>query len=234
MGQVSYFLHDGQGSTRALVDGSGNIRSSELYTYEAFGNLISGQSNPAASYLYTGQQFDALISLYSLRARYFNPKDGRFLSRDTANIKITNPVEINRYNYAANNSISYFDPIGKEAIEENAFLNQNSKNETAPVVANEDVADSAIEQIVVEQDEATSTTIHGAQRLAERGFSEADIALTKSGTIYKQADGATVYVKEVTAGRYNVIVEGERGIITALKNIRLRAFTKLAERYGWK
>jgi len=35
-------------------------------------------------YLYTGQQFDALTGLYSLRARYYDPALGRFLSRDPA------------------------------------------------------------------------------------------------------------------------------------------------------
>ena len=109
---ISYLLHDGQGSTRALADGSGNLRSSELYTYDAFGNLISDQTNPATSYLYTGQQFDVLTSLYSLRARYYNPGDGKFLSRDTVSIDPGNPVELNRYSYAINNVINRIDPSG--------------------------------------------------------------------------------------------------------------------------
>jgi len=127
---ISYLLHDGQGSTRALVDGSGNLRSSELYTYDAFGNLISGQSNPATNYLYTGQRFDALTTLYSLRTRYYNPTDGRFGSRDTNDIDLNNPTELNPYVYTSNNSINRIDPNGRE-LEEYGELNQQSEKEKA-------------------------------------------------------------------------------------------------------
>jgi len=149
---ISYFLHDGQGSTRALVDGSGNVRSSELYTYDAFGNLISGQTNLATSYLYTGQQFDAPTSLYSLRARYYNPNDGRFVSRDINNIDSNNPIELNRYVYTSNNSINKIDPNGRE-LEEYGALNQNSNQEKSATaeLGEETVADAdAVVELKIE------------------------------------------------------------------------------------
>ncbi|MCA9915125.1 MAG: hypothetical protein KC496_17340, partial [Anaerolineae bacterium] len=52
------------------------------YEYDAFGNL-QGDPTLETSYLYTGQQFDPLTELYSLRARYYDPTLGRFLSQDT-------------------------------------------------------------------------------------------------------------------------------------------------------
>jgi hypothetical protein len=79
----------------------------------------------------------------------------------------------------------------------------------------------------------TATTIHGAEQLAARGFTEADISLTRTGTELMQEDGATVYLKEITPGRYNVLVEGERGVITALKNVPWDKVAKLASNYGW-
>lgn len=51
-------------------------------------------------------------------------------------------------------------------------------------------------------DEGISATAHGAEKLAEREFTGADIALTKSGETLTQADGATVYLKEVSSGRF--------------------------------
>ena len=82
-------------------------------------------------------------------------------------------------------------------------------------------------------EEGLAATAHGAEQLAERGFSGSDIALTKSGEVLTQSDGATVYVKEVASGRFNVIVEGQRGVVTALKNIPQGAVSRLAQNYGW-
>jgi RHS repeat-associated protein len=85
-------------------------------------------------YRYTGQQFDAPTGLYSLRARYYNPALGRFLSRDTAGIRLANPADLNRYSYAANNSINASDPTGQQTLGEYAQENQQTAEEE-PVVA---------------------------------------------------------------------------------------------------
>ena len=106
----SYYLQDGQGSTRALTDASGAITDS--YSYTAFGETYSQSGATPNTYLFTGQQYDAGTGLYSLRARYYNPGLGRFLSRDSAEVLYGNPVELNRYAYAANNPVNYYDPSG--------------------------------------------------------------------------------------------------------------------------
>lgn len=121
LGQVSAgatrtVLPDGQGSTRLLADASGTVI--ERYTYDAFGALRSGPTTPPTAYLYTGQQFDAHTGLYSLRARFYQPDRGRFLSRDTYNHALTNPGEFNRYSYVANNPINASDPLGLMAMVE--------------------------------------------------------------------------------------------------------------------
>ena len=107
---VSYFLPDMLGSTRALTNTTGTITAS--YTYTAFGDVLTQTGTPNTDYLYTGQQYDSTTDLYSLRARYYNPTDGRFLSRDTWAYNFQNPVELNRYVYAMGNPISYTDPSG--------------------------------------------------------------------------------------------------------------------------
>jgi RHS repeat-associated protein len=109
-GTLSYYLLDGQGSVRGLTSTSGTLTDS--YSYDAFGQLTSGQTNPASNYLYTGQQYDSLSGLYDLRARYYNPAQGRFLSQDTWRVDYKNPIELNRYGYTANNPVNYSDPSG--------------------------------------------------------------------------------------------------------------------------
>jgi RHS repeat-associated protein len=66
----------------------------------------------ATKYLYTGQQFDAETGQYSLRARYYQPTIGRFTGRDAWAINYSDPLELNRYVYTANNPLDYEDPSG--------------------------------------------------------------------------------------------------------------------------
>ena len=77
-------------------------------------------------------------------------------------------------------------------------------------------------------------TAHGDGRLTERKFSPQEVAEAKTGRVMTQADGAKVYVKEVRPGRFNVVVEGSRGIITGMKNLDQRALSNLARNYGWQ
>lgn len=81
----------------------------------------------------------------------------------------------------------------------------------------------------------SKATKHGGERLKERGFSGSDISNTKNtSNIKTQGDGAKVYIKEVSPGKYNVIVEGDRGIITALKNISKKSLDRLTKNYNWR
>ncbi|NJL54040.1 RHS repeat-associated core domain-containing protein [bacterium] len=109
-GTPYYLLGDAQGSTRLLVTSSGTVDESS--TYDAFGVLQHSAAAPGTTYRYTGQQYDAATGLYSLRARYYQPADGRFLTRDTYPIDFQNPVELNRYGYTANNPVNGTDPSG--------------------------------------------------------------------------------------------------------------------------
>jgi len=71
---------------------------------------------PNTDYLYTGQQFDTSTGLYSLRARYYDPGVGRFNSRDMWAYDFQNPMEFNRYVYAAGNPVNLVDPSGYDSI----------------------------------------------------------------------------------------------------------------------
>jgi len=48
-----------------------------------------------------------------------------------------------------------------------------------------------------------------------------------------QADGATVRVLQIEGGRFNVVVEGDRGIITTFQNLSQGSVDRLARNYGW-
>ncbi len=125
-GITNYYLQDGQGSTRALTNAAGSV--TDTYSYTAFGELFNHTGSTPNSYLYTGQQFDALTGLYDLRARYYDPSLGRFLSQDTYPYKLSNPVELNRYVYVASDPVNKMDPTGNLFIETFANTVKSIKN----------------------------------------------------------------------------------------------------------
>ncbi len=111
----SYFLQDGQGSTVALTDGGGVLTDS--YGYDTFGNPTHLAGGAANSFLFNGQQFDEETGLYYLRARYYAPGQGRFLTHDPVMGGGGDPTSLHRYLYAACNPVNFVDPSGK-AIED--------------------------------------------------------------------------------------------------------------------
>lgn len=110
-GQVSYYLTDGLGSTRALADGTGNI--TDTYDYNAYGQLIDSSGATDNSYLYTGEQFDSSLNNYYLRARYYDPNNGRFTTMDTFRGWSTRPLSLNKYIYGHASPTYYSDPSGR-------------------------------------------------------------------------------------------------------------------------
>jgi len=85
------------------------------------------------------------------------------------------------------------------------------------------------------------TTLHGAERVAgseaTRGgvLTQEAISVTKSvGRRIIQNDGATVYLQEISPGRFNAVVEGNKGIITTMSNWSEKSILRIAKNYGWK
>ncbi len=57
------------------------------------------------SRLYTSREYDRETHLYFLRARYYSPSTGKFISRDP----IGQNDQINLYTYVKNNPLTYTD-----------------------------------------------------------------------------------------------------------------------------
>ncbi|MBI3755911.1 MAG: hypothetical protein HY265_07110 [Deltaproteobacteria bacterium] len=79
--QGTYYYHaDGLGSIVALTDSNG--KTQQTYEYDSFGNLKDQKNKIKQPYTYTGREWDKEIGAYFNRARYYDPKIGRFLSFD--------------------------------------------------------------------------------------------------------------------------------------------------------
>ena len=63
-------------------------------------------------FTYSGEVYDPETKLYYLRARYYDPSVGRFITEDTYKGQVDNPLSLNRYTYTHNNPIRNIDPTG--------------------------------------------------------------------------------------------------------------------------
>jgi RHS repeat-associated protein len=97
-----------------VTDEVGNkVRSTE---YDPFGNWHKAQGQANIHMLFQGQQQDPESSLYYMRARYYDPFIGRFISKDPVKGYLTIPQTQNPYIYSLNNPINLSDPSGLDAI----------------------------------------------------------------------------------------------------------------------
>ncbi len=131
-GGVRYQLEDGLGSIVALTDESGALAATR--DWDSFGNLVaaSGESDPThlgGAFGFHGEWREEASGLYHLRARDYDPKSGRFLSRDPFEGDEEQPESQHPYQFAYGNPMVYRDPSGLFGIsvsEVNITLNMNS------------------------------------------------------------------------------------------------------------
>jgi RHS repeat-associated protein len=94
---------------------AGAVRA--IYDYDGFGIQINPDTN-SETYRFVGEQYDAETNLYSLRARYYQPKLGRFLTADISQGSAGDPLSLHRYTYASENPITNRDPSGQYTLTE--------------------------------------------------------------------------------------------------------------------
>ena len=82
----------------------------------------------------SAEQYDSDLGLYYLRARYYNPATGRFLSRDPEDGTPLIPITLHKYIYAGSNPTNWIDPSGRDIIEDVLVL--EDKTQTAVEFAN--------------------------------------------------------------------------------------------------
>jgi RHS repeat-associated protein len=82
------------------------------------------------NYLYRGEQYDLDLGLYYLRARYYNPLTGRFMSQDPKVGEIKEPQSLHKYLYAGGDPVNRIDPHGRADTADYTSLLQNESWKT--------------------------------------------------------------------------------------------------------
>ncbi len=107
-GQTYVYHRDGLGSITHLTDEAGQVV--QRYEYDAYGN-IAAQLDPGfvQPYAFTGREWDPETGLYYYRARYYDPKIGRFISEDPIGF---DGGDVNLYSYVGMAPTNWRDPSG--------------------------------------------------------------------------------------------------------------------------
>ena len=105
-----YFLYNGHGDTVQLTSTTGS--SIKTYDYDAFGNEKNPDPSDTNMFRYCGEYFDKETGTIYLRARYYDPTIGRFITEDSYRGKDSDQLSLNLYTYCQNDPIDYIDPSG--------------------------------------------------------------------------------------------------------------------------
>ncbi len=122
----TYYVQNAHGDVVNLTDADGAV--TKTYHYDAFGveqNINNADTN---AFRYCGEYYDTETATIYLRARYYNPCLGRFISRDTFEGHYKDPLSLNKYIYCANNSIKFTDPNGHDYYYYYDSTNYNSSS----------------------------------------------------------------------------------------------------------
>jgi len=107
------YHYDGLGSMRSYTD---NTRHWVMMyrDYDAYGMEVEASYDDrfAQPFKFTGELKDDTTNYYNLRARYYDSKLGRFVSRDPFAGTTTSPLSLNRYSYVENNPVNRVDHSG--------------------------------------------------------------------------------------------------------------------------
>ena len=104
-----YYMFDPAGHTRALLDANGNTLAQQAYT--SYGQQVgTALPTPFAWNGACGIFSDPETGLLYMRARYYSPSIGRFISRDPIGFD----GGINVYAYCEGDPLNYCDPNGND------------------------------------------------------------------------------------------------------------------------
>ncbi len=109
-GNPEFYHADGLGSTRALSNLAG--QQTDAYSYDVFGATRSQTGGNGQPFTFTGEEMDGELGAIYLRARYYDPVVGRFVSKDPVAANPDQTQDMNRFSYSGNNPIHRTDPSG--------------------------------------------------------------------------------------------------------------------------
>lgn len=130
--EVTYYYTDPTGTPIIATDASGNPISSmdnKPFGVPSFGTAVDSVG-------FAGHVLDEDTQFVYMKARYYDPATGRFLSADPVSSPEGSVTEFGRFHYAANNPLKFIDPTGRVIkLVENADAPRASDHSMADFIA---------------------------------------------------------------------------------------------------
>ena len=108
--QTRFYHSDYIGSVRRLTDETGMVWDG--YTYSAFGEQLAHSGTDPQPYAFTGEPLDPNVGWQYHRARWMDPRIGRFAGMDPYPGRNVDPITLHKYLYAGANAVDRTDPSG--------------------------------------------------------------------------------------------------------------------------
>jgi RHS repeat-associated protein len=109
-GETRYLLSDGLGSVRQAVDENADLVA--YNEFDPYGNPILHSSFLISNYGFTGEWWENEVGLLHLRARWYLPETGTFVSKDVWEGDNLRSLTLNGWSYVEGNPVNFTDPSG--------------------------------------------------------------------------------------------------------------------------
>jgi RHS repeat-associated protein len=109
-GAVFYYMGESPGHVTGLVSATNQVLNK--YEYTPWGEPITTSEQVAQPLRYMAREYDGEAKLFYVRARYYDPALGRFISEDPIGLA----GGLNPFAYVANDPVNFTDPSGLGAL----------------------------------------------------------------------------------------------------------------------
>ena len=181
------------------------------YAYDAYGYINADEFGiQAPFYGYNGEEQNPFTGLQYLRARYYAPQNGGFITQDSFSGVLTNALSQNRYTYAHNNPVNYADPSGHsiwDSIKNGVTNAVNSVKNFVSNVANKvsSAVSSAVNAVKSAVTGTTTKTVANTSSAVKKSYTNTAVR-QKIGSY---AGGAAAAAAQSVTTRYsNSVVNG--------------------------
>ena len=187
LGMIDLFPAE-NGLKVADVNGNGSFEATDfaymrkyllgmIKKFPADTNSKDEDDNP---FRYCAEYFDKETGTYYLRARYYNPSLGRFITEDSYAGKINDPLSLNRYTYCYNNPIMWIDPTGHSGEYSLSIYSDKNNGHSFVCITNNSDKDFTVGEITLKPGMSTTMGTYG-NRSSEHGGIFYNLEATSTG-----------------------------------------------------
>jgi RHS repeat-associated protein len=226
--------NDRHGDLSYLFTGAGSVTDTTVYT--PFGDPVSKTGNNTVDAGFQGDYTDPTTGRVLMGSRWYGADVATFISADTQFGILGSPISLNRYTYANEDPLRYFDPNGHFSFDPVGFASGvvagiagavgNAVGTAGNVVgAVGDVAGNVVSTVGNALSGAVNTAGQAASNVIQTGLSIASTLARGTVQVASQA------VQAVQAG-WNTVVKGANAVWNGVTNAASAAFNWTAAQAG--